>query len=238
MPRASLTPNIPEAQGGRSDSPELRSRAPGEHRSAGHAADGTGQGVAGSPPSPQLWRPWGGVARAPTETSRFATPSRLSLLTLTDRNKLQHLPYALLLLLPALTCYYLFSKLGVPLRGAAVGPGPSSGETSYGGVLVFLAQICAGDLALVGSALLRGQLLLPSTPHMGTSSGARLCQLLWQWLGCRWSWMVLPCPAKGLRAWGCDPSTAAPRPAVLCPGTAHWLTGHCHCSLGTDNAPA
>lgn len=147
-------PNTPEAQGGGSHSPELHSRAPGEHRSPGCPADGTRQGVAGSPPSPQLWSPWGGVARAPTKTSRFATPSRLSLLTLTDRNKLQHLPYALLLLLPALTCYYLFSKLGQPLRGAAVGPGPSSGETSYDGVLVFLAQMSAEDLSLVVSALL------------------------------------------------------------------------------------
>lgn len=25
---------------------------------------------------------------------------------------------------------------------------------------------------------------------------------------------------------------------MLCPGTAHWLTGHCHGSVGTDNAPA
>lgn len=151
--------------------------------------------MAGSPPWWQLWSPWGGVARAPTKTSRFATPSRLSLLTLTDRNKLQHLPYALLLLLPALTCYYLFPKLGEPPRGAAVGPGPSSGETSYNGVLVFLAQMSAGDLSLVVSALLWKQLPLSSTSHVGTSSGS---QLLWQWFGCWWSCWLCPALPKGL----------------------------------------
>lgn len=217
------------AEGGGSDSLRLHSRATGEHRSAGCPADGTRQGVAGSPPSSQLWSPWGGVARAPTKTSRFATPSRLSLLTLTDRNKLQHLPYALLLLLPALTCYYLFSKPGEPLRGVAVGPGPSSGETSYGGVLAFLAHMSAGDLSLVVSALFCEHLLLSSTSSVGTSSGAWLSQPLWQWFGC-WSCPALPCP-RGLACWRCDLS-------MLCPGTAHWLTSHCHSSPGTDNAPA
>lgn len=52
-----------------------------------------------------------------TNSSRCAAPGRLSLLTLTDRNKLQHLPYASLPLLPVLTCYSPFQTAGLRPRG-------------------------------------------------------------------------------------------------------------------------
>lgn len=61
-------------------------------------------------------------------------------------------------------------------------------------MLAFLAQMSAGDLSLVVSAPLCEQLPLSSTFHVGTSSGAGLGQLLWQWFG-RWSCHALP---KGL----------------------------------------
>lgn len=92
-----------------------------------------GRGWQGPHPRRSWWSPWGGVARAPTKTSHFAAPSRLSLLTLTDRNKLQHLPYALLLLLPALTCYYLFSKPGSLCVGWLLGQAPAVGRRAMMG---------------------------------------------------------------------------------------------------------
>lgn len=143
-----------------------------------------GRGWQGPHPRPQLWRPRGGVARAPPKTSRFATPSRLSLLTLSDRNKLQHLPYALLLLLPALTRYYLFSKPGQPLRGAGVGPGPSRGERSCDGALLFLAQMRVGDLSAPAPQR------FPHGHQLCCSAGPAAVAVVWV--------LVESCPAKGL----------------------------------------